>query len=187
MGALAATVVLGASGAMLGGTSASAAPLSPAGTQHGSGLLGQTTTVYVPATTGPISSGAPGVDTGLDLAAGEGAMITATGTATCQVSPPDPACDNLTANGSGSAVSNPGSFMDPSAPAFSLDGEVGSGALTFIGTGPTTVQGPGELRLGYNDVIGEYYNNGGGFTVTIETCSLYGLPILGPPLCSLLG
>lgn len=28
---------------------------------------------------------------------------------------------------------------------------------------------------------------GGGFTVTIQTCSLYGLPILGPPLCSLLG
>jgi hypothetical protein len=49
------------------------------------------------------------------------------------------------------------------------------------------VQGSGELRLGYNDVIGEYYNNGGGFTVTVETCSLYGLPILGPPLCSLLG
>jgi hypothetical protein len=26
-----------------------------------------------------------------------------------------------------------------------------------------------------------------GFTVTIQTCSLFGLPILGPPLCSLLG
>jgi hypothetical protein len=26
-----------------------------------------------------------------------------------------------------------------------------------------------------------------GFTVTIQTCSLYGLPILGPPLCALLG
>jgi hypothetical protein len=57
----------------------------------------------------------------------------------------------------------------------------------FIGTGPTTVQGPGELRLGYNDAIDGYSNNGGGFAVTIETCSLFGLPILGPPLCSLLG
>ena len=64
---------------------------------------------------------------------------------------------------------------------------MGSGPLTFIGTGPVAVQGPGEQRLGYNDQIGDYSDNGGGFTVTIETCSLYGLPILGPPLCSLLG
>jgi hypothetical protein len=187
IGVLAATVALGAPVAMLGAASASAATLNPAHRPPtSSGLLGQTVTVYVPATTGPTSSGAPGVDTGIDLAPGEGAMITATGTATCTQGV-DPACNNVDANGGGSAAGQSPPFMDPNAPAFSLDGEVGSGPLTFIGTGPASVQGPGELRLGYNDVVGEYYNNGGGFTVTIETCSLYGLPILGPPLCSLLG
>ncbi len=77
--------------------------------------------------------------------------------------------------------------MDPNSPAYSLTGEVGSRPLIFVGTGPVTVQGPGELRLGYSDQIGYYGDNGGSFTVTIQTCSLYGLPILGPPLCSLLG
>jgi hypothetical protein len=77
----------------------------------------------------------PGVDTGIDLAPGEAATITATGTATCQAGPPDPACDHLSASGS-AAITAPSSFMDPGAPAFSLDGEAGSGPLTFTGTGP---------------------------------------------------
>ena len=181
---LAATVALAASGAMLAAGPASGATASPA--HASSGLFGQTITVNVPATTGPTSSGAPGVDTGIDLGPGEAATITATGTASCLASLPDASCD-LGPNGSVPAPAISPPFMAPGIPAYSLDGEVGSGPLTFIGTGPASVQGPGELRLGYNDVVGEYYNNGGGFTVTIETCSLYGLPILGPPLCSLLG
>jgi hypothetical protein len=183
IGVLAVTVALGASGATLGGAPANAAPAS----SHGSsGLLGQTTTVYVPATTGPTGSDMPGVDTGIDLAPGEGATITATGTASCLASLPDASCD-LGPDGSVPAPAISPPFMAPGIAAYSLDGEVGSGPLTFIGTGPVTVQGPGELRLGYNDEIGAYSDNGGGFTVTIDTCSLYGLPILGPPLCSLLG
>jgi hypothetical protein len=182
---LAATVALAASGAMLAAGPASAATASPA--HASSGLFGQTITVNVPATTGPTSSGAPGVDTGIDLASGEGAMITATGTASCNARDPISECVYLNANGGGSGVGASPPFMDPDAPAYSLDGEVGSGPLIFVGTGPAIVQGPGELRLGYNDEIGDYFDNGGGFTVTIETCSLYGLPILGPTLCSLLG
>src|ERR1700734_374980 len=184
IGVLAATVALGASGAMLGAGPANAATSNPA--QSSSGLFGQTTTVNVPATTGPTSSGMPGVDTGIDLAPGEGATITATGTASCLASDPDASCD-LGPNGSVPAPAISPPFMAPGIPAYSLDGEVGNGPLTFIGTGPVTVQGPGELLLGYNDEIGAYYDNGGGFPVTIETSSLYGLPILGPPLCSLLG
>jgi hypothetical protein len=180
---LVATVALGAAGAMLGAVPAGAATTSPAHTQRSSGLFGQTTTVYVPATAGPTSSGMPGVDTGIYLATGEGATITATGTASCTA---NEACANLNANGGAPLATSP-PFMDPNAPAYSLVGEVGSGPLTFIGVGPTTVQGPGELLLGYNDNIGDYYDNSGGFTVTIETCSLYGLPIFGSLLCSLLG
>jgi hypothetical protein len=180
---LAAMVALGTSGAVLGAGPASAAETSA----HGiSGLLGQTTTVYVSATTAPTSSDMPGVDTGIDLAPGEGATITATGTASCLAAEPGASCD-LGANGSVPAPDISPPFMAPGIPAYSLDGEVGSGPLTFIGTGPVTVLGPGELHLGYNDEIGAYYDNGGGFTVTIQTCSLYSLPILGPPLCSLLG
>jgi hypothetical protein len=185
---LAATLALGTSGALLGAGPASAATAAPA--HSSSGLLGQTTTVYVPATTAPTSSDMPGVDTGIDLAPGEAAMITATGTASCTIKNLSYPCQGLDANGDGAGTiagaANP-PFMDPNAPAYSLVGEVGDGPLTFVGTGPITLEGPGELLLGYNDEIGDYSDNGGGFTVTIQTCSLYGLPILGPPLCSLLG
>lgn len=184
---LAATVALGASGAMLGAGPANAATLTPAHPTGSFGLLGGYTTVNVPATTGPNSSDMPGVDTGIDLAPGEGATITAAGTASCYAEDPAYECVYLNANGGGPAVGASPPFMDPNAPAYSLTGEVGSGPVIFVGTGPVTVQGPGELRLGYNDELGDYYDNGGGFTVTIQTCSLYGLPILGPPLCSLLG
>jgi len=183
IGVLTATAALAASGALLGAGAASAATTS---TQRGSGLLSQTTTVYVPATAAPTSSDLPGVDTGIYLAPGQAAMITATGTASCLAAEPDASCD-LGPDGSVPAPATNPPYMDTNAPAYSLDGEVGSGPLTFVGTGPVTVQGPGELRLGYNDIIGDYSDNGGGFTVTIQTCSLYGLPVLGPPLCSLLG
>jgi hypothetical protein len=129
---LAATVALGTSGVMLGAGPASAAETSAQGS---SGLLGQTTTVYVPATTGPTSSDMPGVDTGIDLAPGEAATVTATGTASCLAAEPDASCD-LGANGSVPAPDISPPFMAPGIPAYSLDGEVGGGQLTFIGTGP---------------------------------------------------
>ena len=184
---LAGTLALGAAGAMLGAGPATAATTTSAHPGGSLGLLGGTTTVNVPATTGPTSSGMPGVDTGIDLAPGQGAEITATGTATCNIRNPVSECVYLNADGGGSAVGASPPFMDPDAPAYSLTGEVGGSPVAFVGTGPVTVEGPGELRLGYNDEIGDYSDNGGGFTVTIQTCSLYGLPILGPPLCSLLG
>jgi hypothetical protein len=97
-------------------------------------------------------------------------VITATGTASSAAGNPTGLCVYLSPNGGGSATGAAPAFFDPNAPAYSLVGEAGSGRVTFIGAGPTTVRGPGELRLGYNDQIGSYSDNSGGFTVTIQTC-----------------
>src|SRR5258708_5578139 len=82
--ALAATVALGTSGAMLGAMPVSAATISPAHpAQNSSGLhdlFRQAIERYVPARIPPTKSGMPGVDTVIDLAPGEVAVITATGT-----------------------------------------------------------------------------------------------------------
>ena len=173
MSALVAAVALGASGAMLLGamqTSASAiSTVHPA--QPSPRLLGPVTTVHVRAITPPASSGLPGVDTGIHLAPGEVAVITATGTASCAAGNPTGLCVYLSPNGGESATGAAPAFFDPNAPAYSLVGEAGSGPLAFIGVGTTTVQGPGELRLEYNDQLGLYFDNGGGFTVAIQACS----------------
>jgi hypothetical protein len=179
--ALAATVALGASGAMLGAMPASASAVSsvhPA--QHSSRLLGPITRVRVPAVTPPTSSGLPGVDTGIHLARGEVAVINATGTANCLEG--TATCTNLGPNG-GQPLNTLTPFFDPNAPAYSLVGEAGRGPVTFIGAGPTTVQGPGELRLEYNDQIGSYSDNTGGFTATIQTCTLVDRKLRCQSLC----
>jgi hypothetical protein len=174
--ALIAAVALGASGAMLlGAMQPSASALSTGHTaQHSSRLLGPITTVHVPAITQPTSSGLPGVRTGIHLAPDEVAVITATGTASCAAGDPTGLCVYLSPNGGGSATGAAPAFFDPNSPAYSLVGEAGTGPLAFIGAGATTVQGPGELRLEYNDQLGLYFDNGGGFTVTIQTCSPVG-------------
>jgi hypothetical protein len=183
MSALVSAVALGASGAMLLGamqTRASAiSTVHPA--QHSSRLLGPTITVRVAAITQPTSSGLPGVRTGIHLASDEVAVITATGTASCAVGNPTGLCVFLSPNGGESAASAAPPFFDPNAPAYSLVGEAGSGPLAFIGVGATTVQGPGELRLEYNDQLGLYFDNGGGFTVTIHLATQVNVPAITPP------
>jgi hypothetical protein len=183
--ALIAAVALGASGAMLLGAMRPSAPVISAvqTAQHSSRLPGPVTTVHVPAITQPTSSGLPGVRTGIHLAADEVAVITATGTATCAVGNPTGLCVYLSPNGGGSATGAAPAFFDPNAPAYSLVGEAGSGPLTFIGVGETTVHGPGELRLEYNDQLDLYFDNGGGFTVAIQTCSLVGHKLRCHGLC----
>jgi hypothetical protein len=168
--ALIAAVALGASGAMLlGAMWPSASAVSAVQTaQHRSKLLGPVTTVHVRAITQPTSSGLPGVRTGIHLAADEVAVISATGTASCAAGNPTGLCVYLSPNGGGSATGAAPAFFDPNAPAYSLVGEAGSGPLAFIGVGLTTVRGPGELRLEYNDQLGLYFDNGGGFTVEIQ-------------------
>jgi hypothetical protein len=167
---LVATVALGAAGALLLGamqTSASTtSTVHPA--QPTSKLLGPTTTVDVPAITAPTSSGLPGVRTGIHLAADEVAVIIATGAASCAAGNPTGLCVYLSPNGQGPATGASPAFFDPNAPAYGLVGEAGRGPLTFIGVGATTVRGPGELRLEYNDQLDLYFDNGGRFTVTIQ-------------------
>jgi len=170
IGALAATVTLGTMGAILGSLPAGAATTAPAHPVHHTLALharfGHVREGFVPARVPPTSSGRPGIDTRIHLAAGEVAVLTATGTASCRSAATGP-CVHLGPDGDGLATGGTPAFFDPSAPAYSLVGEVGSGPLTFIGVGATTVQGPGELRLGYNDRLGNYADNHGGFKVTI--------------------
>jgi hypothetical protein len=182
--AVMALVALGASGAILGTMPVSASAINtlhPA--QHLSRLLGPITTVHVPAITPPTNSGLPAVRTGIRLAKDEVAVISATGSASCAAGNPTGLCVYLSPNGGGSAVGAAPPFFDPNAPAYSLVGEVGSGPLTFIGVGPTTVWGPGELRLEYNDQLGLYFDNAGVFTVTIQTCPTVGHKLRCHGLC----
>jgi hypothetical protein len=168
-------VALGALGAILGTMPVSASALSTLHPVHlRFRLTGPITTVHVRALTQPTGSGLPGVRTGIHLAADEEAVISATGAATCAAGNPTGLCVYLSPNGQGPGTGAAPPFFDPSAPAYSLVGEAGSGPLTFIGVGETAVRGPGELRLEYNDQLGLYFDNGGGFTVTIQTCSLGG-------------
>jgi hypothetical protein len=186
MSALIAAVALGAAGAMLlGATQPGASSISsvqPAA--HGPRLLGPITTVHVAAATAPTSSGLPPVRTGIHLAADEVAVITATGTASCAAGNPTGLCVYLGPDGGGSPTGAVPAFFDPNAPAYSLVGEAGSGPLAFIGVGPTTVEGPGELRLGYNDQLGLYFDNDGGFSVTIQVATRVNVPAVTPPTSS---
>jgi hypothetical protein len=184
--ALIAAVALGASGAMLlGAMQPSASAISTVRlAQHSSRLLGPITTVHVRAITQPTSSGLPGVRTGIYLAPDEVAVITAAGTASCAAGNPTGLCVYLSPNGQGPGTGASPPFFDQNAPAYSLVGEVGSGPLAFIGVGPTTVQGPGELRLEYNDQLGLYFDNGGGFTVTIQVATQVKVPAVTRPTSS---
>jgi hypothetical protein len=181
--AVIAAVALGAAGAMLlGAMRPSASVISTIETaQHSSRLLGPATTVHVPAITPPTSSGLPPVRTGIHLAPDEVAVITATGTASCAAGNPTGLCVYLGPDGGGSPTGAVPPFFDPNAPAYSLIGEAGSGPLAFIGVGATTVRGPGELRLGYNDQLGLYFDNAGGFTVRIQVATQVNVPAVTPP------
>jgi hypothetical protein len=184
--AVIAAVALGAAGAMLlGAMRPSASVISTIQTaQHSSRLLGPATTVHVPAITPPTSSGLPPVRTGIHLAPDEVAVITATGTASCAAGNPTGLCVYLGPDGGGSPTGAVPPFFDPNAPAYSLIGEAGSGPLAFIGVGATTVRGPGELRLGYNDQLGLYFDNAGGFIVTIQVATQVNVPAVTPPTSS---
>jgi hypothetical protein len=100
-------------------------------------------------------------DTGVLVPSGATVTLTATGTANCDY----PDCGDIDANGPGGTADS--SFTAPGLPVLSLVGMIGTGSAFFVGTGPTTVTGSGELYLAYNDNI--YWDNAGGFTVTITT------------------
>jgi hypothetical protein len=105
---------------------------------------------------------------GVTLAGGQQAAVTATGTwdtcgGGCRTGPDGfPFFDALT---------------DPTAAAGSLIGSLDGGASWFaIGSGPTTVTGPGTLLLADNDYPWGYYDESGSLSVTIT--------LLAPPMPS---
>lgn len=122
---------------------------------------------FVTPTNGPVEapwSAAGLVDTGIDLAAGESVVITATGSAKTNV--------NASATGPDGGIDT--CFAPPHCPlahdpAYSLIAKVASGDFVNVGSGPTTVTGTGRIHLAYND--GNYSDNdfagNGGYTASI--------------------
>jgi hypothetical protein len=100
-------------------------------------------------------------DTGVALGPGSTATITATNNGvTCDRISPPPNC-NINTGTPASA-----GYLAPTLGRYVLVGVVDSGTPFEVGSG-TTVSGPGELFLGYNDNV--YSDNGGSFTATITT------------------
>ena len=60
----------------------------------------------------------------------------------------------------------------PDLPAYGIIAKVGSGSWQWVGLGPTTLTGTGEVYFAFND--GKYDDNSGSFTVTIT--SIFDLP-----------
>lgn len=119
------------------------------------------TRVEVPATAGP--SGLPGatgvVDTGVCVE--RAVRITATGTIAIS------AGDSFGPEGDTTRTAGP-AFALPGVPPWSLIGRVGAGPWQYIGTGPTTLKGRGELYLAVND--DSYADNSGAITATLRQC-----------------
>ncbi len=128
--------------------------------------------VHVDAVRAPSASAkhVPPVDSGVYVRQGQWAYVYLSGTATCT---PDSnhakslQCLNTDANGSPDIAGS--DFLAPGKRKFSLVGKVDEGPLTFLGTGGgIRLDGPGVIRLGYNDEFKFYADNTGGFNVKIE-------------------
>ena len=114
------------------------------------------TVIGVPATT-------TFLDTGVTLAAGETAVITARGT--ISYGSQNAACADRPITPSGCAAE---SICPVQGGCGALIGRLGSGAPFLVGD-RKTVTGPGVLWLGINDVKGAFGDNTGAFSVTIVT------------------
>jgi hypothetical protein len=134
--------------------------------------LAAQSTVYVPA-----AMDAPGIDSGVDVLAGQQVMITASGVASygidsdCGVSlglaETDPSGLRYLNGGVCPAKIDP-SAASPSAPIGALLARIGAGPWLLIGhSNVLTVASAGRVFLLYNDVPGQYANNGGGYMVSI--------------------
>lgn len=108
-------------------------------------------------------------DTGITLPAGANATVSASGTTTF-----DPGYPSAGPNGSIYTCTNSTNGCALlNAPYLALIGKVGDQAATLVGAGPTTVTGPGRVKLAINDAFNGYYNNSGRYRVAItvtRTC-----------------
>jgi len=136
------------------------------------------TIVFVPADP---PAGSHYISTGVTLAPGQQVRISAGGTAYC---------GNTDVCGTGTGPDGKqgttgdqqraevlaeygidyGPFEAPSLTAFSLIGRVGTGPVLQLGSATHTVAGSGVLMLAYNDNL--YSDNTGGYTVTVQRCTV---------------
>ncbi len=106
-----------------------------------------------------------GLATGLVLKTGRSVTISAVDDgANCNITDDPPGCVDGP-NGKPGWLDN--GALAPNIDLFSLIARVGSGPWIKIGLGPVTVSGNGQLYLAYNDLLTEYDDNAGGFTVTV--------------------
>lgn len=109
------------------------------------------------------------VATGVVLTEGMEVTITATGgvngNVNCGECPQQTGPNGNVPNDPFSFLAPP-DFLAPGVPAHSLVGRVGDAAPIFVGSGPTTVSGVGELSLAFNDNV--FHDNAGGYTATIS-------------------
>lgn len=114
------------------------------------------------------------MNTGLTLSSGADATLTSQGDGTCHV-PSAVDCPVGNPNGvadcTSTAIGNlPPGPAGPGLPFGAVVGRLGPRGTPFlVGSGPTTVHGPGTLYLLYNDCNppGGYGDNGGSFKVTV--------------------
>ncbi len=99
------------------------------------------------------------MNTGINLSADEQVVLTATGLA---------AWDEFGGtNGPDGSAAASGHYVI-NGPIGALIGRIGPGEWMHIGSGPTTVSGPGRLQLAFDDAA-LLCNNSGGFTVDVHS------------------
>jgi hypothetical protein len=143
----------------------------------GSASAFSTTQVQVSATSAPAGtpySTAP-TSTGITLAAGEQAVVSATGT-WCG----GPGwCFGPAGSGSQGSCANPGACSVTGVDNGALIGSLNGSSWFGIGAGPKTITGPGTLLLGEND---DYHgDNSGSVTATVSPAASSGTPTLVNP------
>ncbi|MGZ6564673.1 MAG: hypothetical protein ACXVHB_32810 [Solirubrobacteraceae bacterium] len=136
------------------------------GANTSAALANVSQTFTVPATALPdlsASCGTGPVDTGVNLAANQSAVISGSGAAT-------PYTDQNRLNGPGGDPllgllgpygGSSGGYVG------GLIAQAGSSGWISIGTGPTTLAGPGELFLGFDDIINAC-DNAGSFAASVS-------------------
>lgn len=155
------------------------------------GLLGPTravadVSVVVPATSGPSgSAGSTGfVDTGVSVSG----AVTITGSGTINLAPPvRPDAQNITPDGDPQNRSCSAQCLAPNLKLWSLIAEIGGGPWQEIGSGPTTIDGSGEVYLAVND--DDFTDNSGSWSADVQAHpvdltvpSISGTPLPGSTL-----
>jgi hypothetical protein len=116
----------------------------------------------------------PPTDTGLVIPVGGSVVVTATGSWAVGGN-----YGTFGPDGSTNPVNKESCMLVPTSPMGTLIGSLNGGSTWFpIGSGPTTIYGPGRLLLAQNDCPGNpygsfYVDNSGSVLATITTCSCH--------------